>query len=103
MSYLDTIRRLGNDAEQLEINYQHAIRSGQAEDFAGAIETSYAEASDNLLYAAWHYRLAHVATRARDRVIAWAWALPLGLVNGLLQWLIRRHDRRNSSYRRISR
>ncbi len=40
----------------------------------------------NLLLAAWHYRLAGVAVKKRG--IAWGWALPLGLLNGLLLWLL---------------
>ncbi len=48
---------------------------------------AYNEEPDNLLYAAWHYRLAHsLADRLDEWRIAWAWAIPLAIVNGLLLW-----------------
>ena len=53
-----------------------------------AVETHYAESGANLLLAAWHYRLAHAAGAVKKRVIAWGWALPLGVLNGLLLWLL---------------
>lgn len=88
MSYLETIRRLGGDAEQLELTYQDAAKSGHGAAFAEAIDASRDEAPDNLLYAAWHYRLAYAAARAKTRVIAWNWALPLAVLNGLILWLL---------------
>jgi hypothetical protein len=86
MPYQETVRRLAGDAEQLELTYQQAVTSGQADAFDDAIHASYAEAPDNLLYAAWHYRLAHAAARVRGHVVAWAWAIPLAVLNGLLLW-----------------
>jgi hypothetical protein len=38
------------------------------------------------LYAAWFHRLKHAATQAKGFVVAWAWVIPLALVNGLLFW-----------------
>ncbi len=35
-----------------------------------------------MLFAAWHYRLLHAARR----LIAWSWAVPLAILNGLLLW-----------------
>ncbi len=88
MSYLDTLREVGQDAEQLELAYQQAAGAGEAEAFADAIEAGYAEAPDNLLYAAWHFRLAYAAAKAKRRLIAWGWAIPLAIANGLLLWLL---------------
>ena len=88
MSYLDTLREVGLDAEQLELTYQRAARVGEAEAFADALEAQYADAPENLLYAAWHFRLAHAAAAATRRVVAWGWAIPLAVVNGLVLWLL---------------
>ena len=88
MSYLQTIQRLVANPEDLELAYQQAVKTGTEKEFAEALEASYAEAGDNLLLAAWHYRLAHAAARIKDRVVAWGWALPLGVLNGLLLWLL---------------
>lgn len=88
MSYLETIRALGDNAEQLELAYQQAVQSGQSDAFAEAMEARRGEAEGNLLYAAWHYRLAYAAARARHRVVAWGWAIPLAVANGLILWLL---------------
>ena len=75
MSYHETILQLGHDAENLEITYQQALKAGEADVFAEAIETGYTEDSDNLLYAAWHYRLAYAMASAKRWVVAWRWAI----------------------------
>ena len=88
MSYLPIIRQLAEKPAELEQAYQEAVRGGEKTAFAEAIEAARAESSENLLLAAWHYRLAGVATAVKKRVVAWGWALPLGLLNGLLLWLL---------------
>lgn len=87
MSYLDVIRNLGGDAEQLERTYQAALKAGEADAFKQAIDASHAAAPDHLLYAAWYHRLAYaVAAKAKGFAIAWGWVIPLALLNGLLFW-----------------
>jgi hypothetical protein len=88
MSYQVTIDDLAHDPEQLEQVYQAAVRAGQVEEFQQAIEAQRAAAPDNLLYAAWFYRLRHTAVRGKESFIAWAWAIPLALLNGLVLWLL---------------
>lgn len=88
MFYHDTIRQHSDDAEKLELTYQQAVKAGEAGAFAEALEAGYIEDTDNLLYAAWHYRLAYAVASARRRLVAWRWAIPLAILNGLLLWLI---------------
>ena len=88
MSYLELTRQLAADPEQLELTYQQALAAGEADAFSEAVESAYSADSANLLYAAWHYRLAHMAATAARRVIAWEWAIPLAVLNGLLLWLL---------------
>ena len=88
MSYHDTIHDIGADPERLEAAYQDALKAGAGDDFAEAMLAVHAQLPDDLLYAAWRYRLAHVVTQLRHRVIAWAWAVPLAVVNGLLLWML---------------
>ena len=88
MSYLELTRQLAADPEQLELTYQQALAAGEADAFSEAVESAYSDDSANLLYAAWHYRLAHMAATAARRVIAWKWAIPLAVLNGLLLWLL---------------
>lgn len=93
MSYLDLTRQLADDPEQLERTYQQAVAAGEAQNFSEAIESVYSEDLTNLLYAAWHYRLTNMAVTAARRVIAWNWALPLAVLNGLLLWLLSDENR----------
>ena len=86
MSHLQTIQTIGLDPEQLENAYQEALMAGEADAFREAIDFSYAEQPDNVLYAAWHYRLQQVAVKVKGRVIAWSWAIPLAVLNGLIFW-----------------
>ena len=57
MSYLTTLREAGQDAQQLEMVYRAARQTGEQTAFADAAHTCYSEAPENLLYAAWHFRL----------------------------------------------
>jgi hypothetical protein len=88
VAYLKKVRELAGDPEQLELAYQEAVKAGEGDAFAEALHAAHAEAGDNLLFAAWHYRLLHAAARAARRVIAWSWAVPLAVINGLLLWLV---------------
>ncbi|HRQ41858.1 MAG TPA: hypothetical protein PLD25_28380 [Chloroflexota bacterium] len=86
MSYNDTVNALAADAAQLEQLYQTALQAGEAEAFQQAIEASHTAVPDNLLYAAWFYRLKQTAAQAKGYVVAWAWVIPLAVINGLLFW-----------------
>lgn len=88
MSYVELVRELAGDPERLELAYREAVRAGDGDAFAEALEEAYANAEDNLLYGAWHFRLLHAAAGAGRRIIAWWWALPLAVLNGLLLWLL---------------
>jgi hypothetical protein len=88
MSYQDTISDLSKNPEQLEQLYQEAVKAGETAAFKEAIDDSHIFAPENLLYAAWFHRLKYSAERAKSFAIAWAWVIPLALVNGLLFWLL---------------
>ncbi len=88
MPYPETIQNLADNPEGLELAYRQAIKAGDEAAFAEAVEVGYAQAGDNLLLAAWHYRLASAAARVKGRVVAWGWALSVGVLNGLLLWLL---------------
>ncbi len=85
-SYQDQVGHLAEDAEQLERVYHAALKAGEGGAFKQAIDASYAAAPQSLLYAAWYHRLNYAAVQAKAFVIAWAWVIPLALVNGLLTW-----------------
>ncbi|MFZ0547095.1 MAG: hypothetical protein WAM60_16740 [Candidatus Promineifilaceae bacterium] len=93
MSYLETISKFGKDAEQLEELYRTAMEAGETAAFKAAIDENHTHAPDNLLYAAWFYRLKYTAERARDFAVAWAWVIPLALINGLLFWWLSDYEK----------
>jgi hypothetical protein len=86
MPYQDKINALAADPEQLELIYHTAEKAGETESFKEAIEESYTAEPTNLLYAAWFHRLKYSAVLAKEYVVAWGWAIPLAIINGLLFW-----------------
>ena len=86
MSYHETVNDLAADPGQLEQVYHAALKAGETEAFKEAIDASHTNAPDNLLYAAWFHRLKYAAAQAKGYVVAWAWVLPLAVINGLLFW-----------------
>jgi hypothetical protein len=86
MSYHDRVSALAEDAEQMEQIYHAAVEAGESDAFKEAIDKGHASVPENLLYAAWFHRLKYAATRAKGYVVAWAWAIPLAVANGLLFW-----------------
>jgi hypothetical protein len=86
MLYNDTVSALAQDAEQLEQVYQAALEAGETDAFKQAIDNSHTKAPENLLYAAWFYRLKDTVARAKGYAVAWTWVVPLAVINGLLFW-----------------
>lgn len=89
MRYVERLHELGDDAEHLEEVYHNALNDNDAVAFEAAVEASFAKQPANLLYAAWHYRLAYAARAVTARrSVAWALAICLALANGLVFWLL---------------
>jgi len=86
MSFLETLQTLAHDPEQMEATYRNALDSGDSEAFKSAVEDAYASNPDSLLLAAWHFRLAKTVRQAKEHFVAWGWAIPLAVLNGLLFW-----------------
>jgi hypothetical protein len=86
VSYHDTVSALAQDAEQMEQVYHAALKAGETDAFKEAIDDSYSSTPENLLYAAWFHRLKHAAAQVKGYVVAWAWVIPLAVLNGLLFW-----------------
>lgn len=69
--------------QHLEQLYREARSDGDIAGFAEGIRRCFAEFPDNLLYAAWHYRLLHDAPPQAGRSrFGWMAALPLSLLAG---------------------
>lgn len=78
------------DPERLEMLFQTARQENALETFAADLEACYQEAGNNLLYAAWHYRLQAMAQEepVERRGISWKVALPVSIAAGLALWLL---------------
>lgn len=89
-TYLPAIRAAHADPQQLEQLYQGARREKAGERFVADLLVCYREAPDNLLYAAWYYRLHQSDQQEASARLAshWRLAIPLSLLNGLLLWLL---------------
>jgi len=96
MSYTSEIESALQHPKLLEELYQRARQAGQAGAFAAEIARRYAASPDNVLLAAWHYRLqpAVLAAEAPARPINWRLAVPLSLLLAILYGIMaqRRFD-----------
>ena len=88
MDYLQEIRASYNDPQRLEDLYQAACREGAADRFTADLLACYKESPDNLLYAAWYYRLQRAVhdEGIPGRSVNWKLAVPLSVVMGLIFW-----------------
>lgn len=89
MSYTSEIESAMQDPKLLEELYQKARQAGQADAFAAEIARRHAAAPDNVLLAAWHYRLQPaVLAEEPARQINWRLAVPLSLLLAILYGLM---------------
>lgn len=90
MEYLPEIHAARNDARLLEEVYQAARRENEESEFAASLLSCYQESPDNVLYAAWYYRLQQAAQeeQVERRGINWKLAVPLSVIAGLAFWLL---------------
>ena len=80
MRYLDEILAAASDPRRLEELYQQARRDRALPAFQESLAAARAEATDNLLYAAWHYRLQpQLRTETTAAVRGAHWPLAIGL------------------------
>lgn len=86
MDYQQLLREASGDPARLEQAYQELSAGSGSDKFAEAVHAVYAEHPDNLLFAAWHHRLAQSAQVVIVRQVPWLFALAAALVNGLLLW-----------------
>lgn len=88
------IRAAESDPQKLEALYQAAEQDGQAERFRAALLGRYEAAPDNLLYAAWYYRLQPSTAVAKPRRgVNWLAAVPLSILTGLIFWALSDFER----------
>jgi len=87
MTYEGEIRAAARDARRLEDLYQSARRARAEDDFKRALFSCYEKAPENVLYAAWYYRLQE-RDKGDERAINWRLAFPLAAITGLAFWVL---------------
>ena len=90
MDYQQQIQSISGDPERLEDLYQAAREAREEDAFDAGLEACYRAFPENVLVAAWHYRLQHAAEKAedRERAIQWRWAVPLSVATGFVFWVL---------------
>jgi hypothetical protein len=91
MKYTQEITDNGNKPGILEEIYQTARRSGEVGEFTADLKACYAGAPENMLYAAWYFRLERAVEEPKKREAVganWKLAAPLAVLNGLVFWAL---------------
>jgi len=87
MNYLQDIRASHQDPRRLEDLYQTAQRENKSDAFTTALLACYEASPDDILYAAWTYRL-QKEEQTKARSANWKLAVPLSVVMGLAFWML---------------
>ena len=83
------IRAAAENPQQLEQLYQTAKEEGLKERFQSIMDAYHEAAPDNLLYAAWFYRLQTNAKETKPRrEVNWITAVILSILTGLIFWVL---------------
>ncbi len=91
-SQFNEVLAASTDAARLESLYQAAVQRGELTDFKAALLACFQETPDNLLFAAWYYRLQNMPAERRHQAASkaglWSLAIPLALLSGLIVGLL---------------
>lgn len=88
MNLLSEIQSARDDPKEMESLYQTACKADKCEEFRLALEACYQESPEDILYAAWHYRLKASLEQDSSQAagVNWKLAVPLGIATGLIFW-----------------
>lgn len=95
MLYLSHIREAKEDPERMEAIYQNACHKAESNDFQAGLLAAYEESPDNMLLAAWYYRMqqtTEVEEKKSKRGVNWRLAIILSILSGLALWAITTED-----------
>jgi hypothetical protein len=91
MKYLQQIQEASHDPQRLEGLYQSALQEGFTAEFTADLFTCYQAAPEEVLYAAWYYRLENIpAERPAQprRGSLWGLAVPFAFLTSLVLGLL---------------
>jgi hypothetical protein len=87
MDYQEEISTAQSNPESLENIYRQSVNQGEEAAFKSALFARYQEMPENLLFAAWYYRLQEISAEPPARINRgriWIAAVPLAILSGLL-------------------
>jgi hypothetical protein len=91
MKFINSIRDAEGDPQKMEALYQAALQENAAVEFDADLIYCYKANRDDLLLAAWYYRLQAIPPAkvepARQPAL-WMLAIPLAILNGLAFWIL---------------
>lgn len=85
MELIPEIESARADPERLEQLYQIAQKEGRTDQFQMAVTSYFEEQPNNLLFAAWFYRLQQLPTEKKTS-INWKLAIPISILTGFVFW-----------------
>jgi uncharacterized protein YjbI with pentapeptide repeats len=88
MPYTEAILSARNNPGRLENIYKAARQEQRLAEFTTSLQSCYQKEPDNLLYAAWSYRLQQAAGQLSRSVINWKLAVPLAVGLSLIFWVL---------------
>ena len=89
MRYVQAIRAARDNPQQIEELYRAAQAGDAAAEFLADVLACYQESPQDVLYAAWYWRLQSPAQEQAERHPPhWKLAIPLSLLTGLALWLL---------------
>ncbi|MBA4380065.1 MAG: hypothetical protein C0393_05185, partial [Anaerolinea sp.] len=91
MKYLSAIQSASNNPKLLEDLYQTAQRESETGEFTADLSACYAALPENVLFAAWYYRLQNLPQEPQAKAgknINWKLAFPLAALSGLSLWAL---------------
>ncbi len=95
MTYLDKVNAASADPQALEKLYQSAREQSQVTEFQAGLLAVYEDNPENVLLAAWYYRLQQSAPEAESapkKATNWKLAILMSVLSGLALWLITTED-----------
>jgi len=91
MKYLSAIQSASTNPKLLEELYQSAQKDGKTSEFQADLLACREASPDNVLYAAWYYRLQQIPAEPQEKArkgINWKLAVPLSFLTGLALWAL---------------
>lgn len=88
MDIQQEIQTANGDPEQLELLFQRAQDEGQIDLFKATMSAYFEAEPENLLFAAWFYRLQQAISTGVKVSINWKLAIPLSILTGVIFWLL---------------